>query len=179
MAPPSDDDSGVEREHESHREQREGDDGDRRVAETGGGRGRRHGCIVVVIPATRVGWAATGGEAQDMASAPQTRDRSRSGWGTVFALVALAEGFTWAGLLIGMFLKYVTETTEAGVALFGMLHGIVFVVYVLVTLIVWWRLRWSVPVGLLALVASVPPLTTVPFEIWAQRRGLLRATPRD
>jgi integral membrane protein len=114
-----------------------------------------------------------------MASAPQTRDRSRSGWGTAFALVALAEGFTWAGLLIGMFLKYVTETTEAGVALFGMLHGIVFVVYVLVTLIVWWRLRWSVPVGLLALVASVPPLTTVPFEIWAQRRGLLRATPRD
>jgi hypothetical protein len=35
-----------------------------------------------------------------------------------------------------------------------------------------------VPVGLLALLASVPPLTTVLFEIWAQRRGLLRATPR-
>jgi integral membrane protein len=59
-----------------------------------------------------------------------------------------------------------------------MLHGIVFVVYLVVTLIVWWRLRWSVPVGLLALLASVPPLTTVLFEIWAQRRGLLRATPR-
>lgn len=114
-----------------------------------------------------------------MTSVAQVRDRSRSGWGCIFALVALAEAFTWAGLLIGMFLKYVTETTTAGVAVFGMLHGIVFVAYLLVTVIAWWRLRWSVPVGLLALLASVPPLTTVVFEIWAQRRGLLRAVPRD
>ncbi|WP_410583866.1 hypothetical protein [Amycolatopsis sp. lyj-108] len=32
--------------------------------------------------------------------------------GKVFAAVAFVEAATWAGLLAGMFLKYVTETTE-------------------------------------------------------------------
>ncbi len=99
---------------------------------------------------------------------------TRSGWGSVFAIVALIEACTWAGLLIGMVLKYVTETTDEVVSVFGMLHGIAFGVYVAVALIAWWRLRWSIPVGLVALVASVPPLTTLLFEVWAQRRGLLR-----
>ena len=48
----------------------------------------------------------------------------------------LAEAVTWALLLAGMFLKCVTETTELGVRIFGMVHGIVFVAYVLVTLVV-------------------------------------------
>jgi len=99
----------------------------------------------------------------------------RSGWGSIFAVVALVEAFTWAGLLVGMGLKYITETTDAVVAVFGMLHGIAFGVYVVVALITWWRLRWPLLVGLLALLASVPPLTTLLFELWAQRRGLLRA----
>ncbi len=100
--------------------------------------------------------------------------QTRSGWGSIFAIVALIEAFTWAGLLVGMFLKYVTETTDEIVSVFGMLHGIAFGVYIVVALITWWRLRWSIPVGLLALLASVPPLTTLLFEVWAKRRGLLR-----
>ena len=45
---------------------------------------------------------------------------------TVFTIIARFEAFTWAGLLIGMFLKYGTETTELGVWLFGRLHGFAF-----------------------------------------------------
>ncbi|HEY8719222.1 DUF3817 domain-containing protein [Pengzhenrongella sp.] len=95
--------------------------------------------------------------------------------GRTFAVLATIEAITWAGLLVGMFLKYVTETTEAGVWLFGRLHGAAFVAYLIVTLVAARRLRWSSRVTLLALVASIPPLATLAFERWARRRGMLHA----
>ncbi|MGA0122813.1 MAG: DUF3817 domain-containing protein [Gaiellales bacterium] len=101
--------------------------------------------------------------------------RTRSGWGTLFAVVAFAEAFTWAGLLIGMALKHVTDTTDVGVAVFGALHGAMFLVYLPVALVCAWRLRWPVWVALVALAVAVPPLTTLVFEVWARRRGLLAA----
>ena len=73
-----------------------------------------------------------------------------------------------------MFLKYVTETTTAVVAVFGALHGGAFIVYSVVALLTWWRLRWSPLVGIVALLAGIPPLGTLAFEVWAARRGLLR-----
>ncbi|MFS0702654.1 DUF3817 domain-containing protein [Cellulomonas sp. 179-A 4D5 NHS] len=90
-----------------------------------------------------------------------------------FTTVAVVEAVTWTGLLVGMFLKYVTETTEAGVWLFGRLHGAAFLVYCVTTLVAARVLRWSWVVTLLALAASVPPLTTLLFEVVARRRGLL------
>ena len=57
--------------------------------------------------------------------------------------VAVAEAVTWALLLFGMFLKYVTETTELGVRVFGMLHGVVFIAYCLTTVVVAVDQRWS------------------------------------
>lgn len=104
-----------------------------------------------------------------------TTARTRSGWGTLFSVVAIAEAFTWAGLLVGMLLKHVTRTTDLGVTVFGPLHGVMFIVYLPVALVCAWRLRWPVWVALVALAAAVPPLTTLLFEVWASRRGLLRA----
>lgn len=91
----------------------------------------------------------------------------------LFRTVAIAEAITWTGLLVGMFLKYGTETTEVGVRIFGMLHGVVFVAYVVTTVVVWVDRRWSVGRGLLALVAAVPPLATLPLEWFAIRKGWL------
>ena len=96
-----------------------------------------------------------------------------AGMGKVFSIIALLEGLTWAGLLIGMFLKYTTKTTALGVTLFGPLHGIVFISYVVVTVLAAVRLRWPLWATLLALIAAVPPLVTIPMEIWFKRRGLL------
>lgn len=93
--------------------------------------------------------------------------------GKLFAAAALIEGVTWAGLLIGMLLKYGTGTTELGVWLFGRLHGLAFVFYVVVSLYAWMKLRWPLWAVLLALLAAVPPLVTVPLEIWFRRIGLL------
>ena len=91
----------------------------------------------------------------------------------LFRTVAIAEAITWTGLLIGMFLKYGPAENETGVRIFGMLHGIVFVAYVVTTVVVWVDRRWSAGRGLLALVAAVPPLATLPLEWFAIRRGWL------
>ena len=72
-----------------------------------------------------------------------------------------------------MFLKYVTETTELGVQVFGMVHGVVFIAYCLVTVLVAIDQRWSLGRLALGLVAAVPPFATLLFERYADRRGLL------
>ena len=74
---------------------------------------------------------------------------------TLFRRVAVAEAITWALLLVGMFLKYVTGTTELGVRIFGMVHGIVFVAYCVTTVLVAVDQRWSLRRTALGLAAAV------------------------
>ena len=92
---------------------------------------------------------------------------------TAFRIVAIAEAVSWAGLLAGMFVKWVLRTSEVGVQVFGPIHGGIFVVYLVVTLVAARVLRWSAGTTLLALAASVPPLVTVWFERRATRDGRL------
>jgi len=54
--------------------------------------------------------------------------------GRLFAAVAFIEAVTWAGLLIGMWMKYGPMANVALVKLFGPLHGVAFLLYVAVTL---------------------------------------------
>jgi len=93
--------------------------------------------------------------------------------GRLFSIIALVEAATWAGLLVGMLLKYGTGTTGLGVWLFGRLHGAAFLVYVVVAFIAGARLRWPMWALLLAVLAAIPPLATLPLEYWYRRRGLL------
>ena len=93
--------------------------------------------------------------------------------GRLFAIAAFAEGVTWAGLLVGMLLKYGTQTTDLGVWLFGRLHGAAFLFYLVVTLVSAVRLRWPWWAWIVAVLAAVPPLVTVPLEMWFRRIGLL------
>jgi integral membrane protein len=97
---------------------------------------------------------------------------------TLYRSVAVAEAITWALLLTGMFLKYVTETTELGVQVFGMVHGVVFIAYCLTTVLLAVDQRWPVSRAALGLGAAVPPFATVPFERYAERSGLLGDTWR-
>ena len=92
---------------------------------------------------------------------------------TAFRVVAVAEALSWLGLLIGMYVKYVPQTTELGVKIFGPLHGGVFLLYLAVAVLAARSLRWSVGTTLLALLASIPPLVTVWFERWATRSDRL------
>lgn len=107
----------------------------------------------------------------------QSPTRPMSPMGKVFSIVALIEALTWAGLLVGMFLKYGSGTTDLGVWLFGRLHGGAFLLYLVVTIVVGARLRWPMWALLLAVLAAIPPLVTLPLEFWYRRRGLLSGTP--
>ena len=91
----------------------------------------------------------------------------------LYRVAATAEAITWALLLTGMFLKYVTETTELGVSIFGMVHGVVFIAFCLTTGLVWLDQKWPLSRLLLGLASAVPPFATVPFERYAERSGLL------
>jgi integral membrane protein len=91
----------------------------------------------------------------------------------LFRRLALAEAVTWALLLVGMFLKYVTGTTELGVRVFGMAHGVVFIAYCLAAAFVAVNQRWKLGTTVLALASAVPPFMTVWFDRRAERRGRL------
>ncbi len=93
----------------------------------------------------------------------------------LFRTVAIAEAITWAMLLTGMFLKYVTETTDLGVRIGGMAHGLVFVAYCLTTIVVAVDSGWSMKRLTLGLLAAVPPFFTIWFDLAMEKRGALSA----
>ncbi|MET4622723.1 integral membrane protein [Arthrobacter sp. 2762] len=92
---------------------------------------------------------------------------------TLFRTVAFAEAVTWTLLLIGLFLKYVTHTTEVGVSIAGGIHGFVFLCYAATAAFTWINQKWPARTGLLAIVSAVIPYATIPMEKSLDRRGLL------
>ncbi|WP_237843017.1 DUF3817 domain-containing protein [Cellulosimicrobium cellulans] len=95
-----------------------------------------------------------------------------------FRAVAIAEAFSWAGLLVGMYLKWVAGTTERGVEIFGPIHGALVLVYVALAVLVAVRVRWSLWTTFLALAATIPPFCTVVLDVWAHRTGRYTAPAR-
>ncbi|NLS09131.1 DUF3817 domain-containing protein [Nesterenkonia sp. MY13] len=93
-----------------------------------------------------------------------------------FHVVAITEAITWTGLLYGMWMRYIVGVSEADdpVPLWGMLHGIAFIVFCGVVVVAGWTFRWRIREYLIALAAAVPPLTTIPLEIWYSRTGKLK-----
>lgn len=128
-----------------------------------------YGFVPAVLPVAGLLWL----RAQDPSRVPA------SGLLTAFRVVAVAEAVSWAGLLTGMFFKYVVDAGEQGVHVFGPIHGTVFTAYVVVALLTWRQQRWSFVVGFAALAASVPPFCTVLFEVWSQRSGRLDPLPEN
>ncbi len=97
---------------------------------------------------------------------------------TVFRIVAIAEAISWAMLLSAMFAKWILEAEplglrEGGVPIAGMIHGIVFMLFVVTAVVAWHRFGWSLKVLVVALVSAVVPFATYAFEVGADRRGLL------
>lgn len=96
----------------------------------------------------------------------------------LFNRLAVTEAFTWALLLFGMFLKYVTETTELLVRIGGGVHGFVFLAFVVVTVLIAVDQKWKLSDLALGLVSAVFPFATVPFERWAESRDKVTQTWR-
>ncbi|WP_232663497.1 DUF3817 domain-containing protein [Pseudonocardia sp. TRM90224] len=93
----------------------------------------------------------------------------------LFRIISIAEACSWAGLLAGMFVKYVLRVSEIGVTVFGPIHGGLFIAYVVITIVAAVTFRWRIGTTLLALAVSIPPLLTLWLERRARRNGLLEA----
>ncbi len=84
---------------------------------------------------------------------------------------AIAEMFTWAGLITALILRGLDVVNLVPIA--GGIHGFVFLCYSASTVFVWVNQRWRFPLGLTGLLLAVVPFATVPFELFVDRRGLL------
>lgn len=98
---------------------------------------------------------------------------SRSTVIRIFRILAVAEAFSWAALLTGMYFKWIAKSSELGVEFAGPVHGGLFIAYGITALILWRLQRWPFFVALFAGFSAVLPFTTVLFERWAGRRGHL------
>ena len=100
--------------------------------------------------------------------------RSAAGW---FRIIAVAEALSWAGLLVGMYFKYLAGSpTEVGVKVFGPIHGGIFMAFVVAALVVGINRRWNLITWALALLGSIVPLGSVIFVIWADKLGRIDGT---
>ncbi|MEU8393513.1 DUF3817 domain-containing protein [Nocardia sp. NPDC052254] len=88
-------------------------------------------------------------------------------------LFGLLEAPSWALLLLGSVLKRLPEPITWPVMVFGMLHGLIFVLYAISLLLAWREFEWPGKTILLGLVSSVVPFSSVWFERWAIRSGQL------
>ena len=74
-----------------------------------------------------------------------------------FKIVAILEGVSFLGLLgIAMPLKYILGL-PAATEVVGMAHGLLFIAYVLMVVLIRKQLSWNLKVTALALMASVLP----------------------
>ena len=89
----------------------------------------------------------------------------------LFRTFAVAEMFTWAGLITALVLRAFDVANVVPIA--GGIHGFVFLCYSASTIFVWVNQKWRRSVGLTGLLLAVVPFATVPFEIIIDRKGLL------
>lgn len=81
-------------------------------------------------------------------------------------IAAVAEACSWGGLLVGMLFKYTLTKDEVGVQVMGPIHGVLFVLYCVLALAAAARLHWGPRTLGLALLAAIPPFTTIVFMRW-------------
>ncbi|MCI1256874.1 DUF3817 domain-containing protein [Corynebacterium provencense] len=91
----------------------------------------------------------------------------------IYRIVADIEAVTWALLIFGMLLKYAFDVTEVGVKIAGPVHGLAFISFIVLTVLVWANNRWSPLRGLVGLASAVLPFCTVPFERSSAKAGAL------
>ncbi|MFI6778862.1 DUF3817 domain-containing protein [Nocardia sp. NPDC050412] len=90
-----------------------------------------------------------------------------------FRFIAVLEAISWVFLIVGMVFKRLPDPVLWPVKVFGMTHGIIFILFVITAILAARELAWNTKTTVLALLSSIPPLFTVLFEVWAVRAGKL------
>jgi integral membrane protein len=91
----------------------------------------------------------------------------------LYRVLAVAEAITWT-ILIAALIARATGAPGIVVTIGGGIHGFVFLAYGATAILVAFNQRWSIGVGVLAVVSAIVPYATIPMEIWLHRSGRLR-----
>lgn len=90
----------------------------------------------------------------------------------LYRVLAIAEAITWT-ILIAALIARAVGVDAIVVTIGGGIHGFVFLAYGATAILVAFNQRWSIGVGVLAVVSAVVPYATIPMEIWLHRSGRL------
>lgn len=88
-------------------------------------------------------------------------------------LVALAEATTFLALLVATYFK-VGENTAGGktaVSILGPIHGVIFLAYVFITIMVRAEQRWTARTTLLILIGAVIPFGGYYVDWWLRKNA--------
>lgn len=86
----------------------------------------------------------------------------------LFKITAYGEAIGWTILIIGIVItKFITPNSNVALLLAGRIHGLLFIVYGLSSILLYPSLKWSKRKSFTALLASVPPYGSLVFEKWA------------
>lgn len=77
----------------------------------------------------------------------------------VFRLVAILEGCSFLLFAITMPLKYMWDYAKPNYIV-GMIHGVLFLLYIILLLLVWVKYKWTFKKMFLAFIASLLPFGT-------------------
>ncbi len=93
----------------------------------------------------------------------------------LYRIVAIAEAITWTLLISALVFRAMVGEENVGpaVTIGGSIHGFVFLTYGATAILTAINQRWSVGLGLLAVVTAIVPYATIPFDLWAHRTGKL------
>ncbi|MFI8632352.1 DUF3817 domain-containing protein [Microbacterium sp. NPDC077663] len=92
----------------------------------------------------------------------------------VFRTAAIVEAVSWIGMITALIIKYPLAGTPLGVTIWGWVHGIAWIVFVVSCLLAAITFRWKWWIAVLGLAMSVLPFLTVPFDLWMERTGRLQ-----
>ncbi|WP_368499431.1 DUF3817 domain-containing protein [Herbiconiux sp. A18JL235] len=97
---------------------------------------------------------------------------------TVFRIASVAEAVTWTALIAAMVARYVFAAEVPFFFAVGLAHGVVFIAFVAVCVVVGLNQRWAWWAIVLSALAAVPPYGTVVADVVLERRGRLEGAWR-
>jgi integral membrane protein len=93
----------------------------------------------------------------------------------VYGLMAGAEMVTWTALILAMVARYGFGYDGGLFFVAGLSHGIIFLAYCVVAVMVGVNLKWGFGTIVLAVLSAIPPWLTLPFDRWLHAKGKLDA----
>ncbi|MDO9395077.1 MAG: DUF3817 domain-containing protein, partial [Herbiconiux sp.] len=91
----------------------------------------------------------------------------------LFRTVSIAEAVTWSALIAAMVARYAAGAEVPFFFAIGLAHGVVFIAFVVTSLVVGLNQRWPLWLIVVSAATAVPPYGTLVTDVVLERRGRL------